>query len=530
MTPAARLAGAIELLAEVDAFPRRPADAVANDFFRARRFIGSGDRRTVSERAWRVLRTRRRLAWWLERAGTAPTPRMLVAASLLLEGWTVAGVKQSYSGGQYGAAPMLAQELAAAEQLAGHTLDHPAMPEAVQFEVPDWLLPHLQARFGDALAPELLAMEEAAPLDLRVNTLRGSREEAVAALAEEGIEAGFTTLSPWGLRIAGRRLVTSGKAFLSGLVEIQDEGSQLVAALVGAGPEMRVADWCAGAGGKTLALAMAMGNRGHIVACDVHDKRLEGAVRRLRRAGVHNVERHLIVAGDKWAKRRAGTFDRVLVDAPCTGTGTWRRNPDARARLRELDLQELLPKQAAILDDASRLVKAGGRLVFATCSLLLEENEAQVDAFLARHPGFAAVPLAEAWPEGASIAPGPYLSLTPRRPWHGRVLRGRVGAAGAVIAVRRARPSDAPLIGAVHVAAWRSAYPGILPETYLAGLSVTRQAAYYDRQIRSGAGVYVAVASGQDVAGGGGPRARWLHDGRPGWRRVAGGCAGGWRD
>jgi 16S rRNA (cytosine967-C5)-methyltransferase len=415
VTPAARLAAAIELLVEVDTFPRRPADAVANEFFRNRRFIGSGDRRAVSERAWRILRTRRRLSWWLERAGTAPTPRMLVAASLLLEGWTVPGVQQSYSGGQYGPAPMLAQEIEAAGQLAGHTLDHPQMPDAVRLELPDWLLPHVAARFGDALDPELLAMEEEAPLDLRVNLLRGTREQARVALLAEGIPSEPTPISPWGLRIEGRRAVTTGAAFQSGLVEIQDEGSQLVAALVGAGPQMRVADWCAGAGGKTLAIAMTMENHGHIVACDVHDKRLEGAVRRLRRAGVHNVERHLIAVGDKWAKRRAGTFDRVLVDAPCTGTGTWRRNPDARARLRPIDLQELLPKQAAILDDASRLVRAGGRLVFATCSLLSEENEAQVEAFVARHPEFVVVPLDRAWTlPGSPPGPGPYLSLTPR--------------------------------------------------------------------------------------------------------------------
>ncbi len=400
---------------EVDTFPRRPADAVANEFFRNRRFIGSGDRRAVSERAWRILRTRRRLSWWLERAGTAPTPRMLVAASLLLEGWTVPGVQQSYSGGQYGPAPMLAQEIEAAGQLAGHTLDHPQMPDAVRLEMPDWLLPHVAARFGNALDPELLAMEEEAPLDLRVNLLRGTREQARVALLAEGIPSEPTPISPWGLRIEGRRAVTTGAAFQSGLVEIQDEGSQLVAALVGAGPQMRVADWCAGAGGKTLAIAMTMENHGHIVACDVHDKRLEGAVRRLRRAGVHNVERHLIAVGDKWAKRRAGTFDRVLVDAPCTGTGTWRRNPDARARLRPIDLQELLPKQAAILDDASRLVRAGGRLVFATCSLLSEENEAQVEAFVARHPEFVVVPLDRAWTlPGSPPGPGPYLSLTPR--------------------------------------------------------------------------------------------------------------------
>ena len=156
--------------------------------------------------------------------------------------------------------------------------------------------------------------------------------------------------------------MTTGAAFQSGLVEIQDEGSQLIAAIVGAGPQMRVADWCAGAGGKTLALAMSMGNHGHIVACDVHDKRLEGAVRRLRRAGVHNVERHLIAPGDKWAKRRAGTFDRVLVDAPCTGTGTWRRNPDARARLRPRSTcKSCFPNRPRSSTMPPDLVRAGGR-------------------------------------------------------------------------------------------------------------------------------------------------------------------------
>ncbi len=416
MTPSARLAAAIELLGEVEAEPRRPADAIANDFFRNRRFIGSGDRRAVSDRVWQILRSRRRVGWWLERSGTAPTPRMLVAASLLLEGWTVAGLKQSFSGGQYGPATMIAPEEDAAGRIAGHTLDHPDMPEAVRLEMPNWVLPRLSARFGDTLALEMGAMDEPAPLDLRVNTLRTTREEAAAALAAEGIEAEPTKLSPWGLRVPGRRPVTAGAAFRSGLVEVQDEGSQLVAALVGAEPQMRVVDWCAGAGGKTLALAMTMHNRGQIIACDVHERRLEGAVRRLRRAGVHNVERHLVVPGDKWAKRRVGSFDRVLVDAPCTGTGTWRRNPDARTRLREVDLKELLPKQAAILDDASRLVRAGGRLIFATCSLLQEENEEQVDAFLARHAEFALVGLPQAWPDRLpALGNGPYLCLTPLR-------------------------------------------------------------------------------------------------------------------
>jgi 16S rRNA (cytosine967-C5)-methyltransferase len=289
------------------------------------------------------------------------------------------------------------------------------MPEAVRLEVPDWVLPHLQRRFGDALVAEMAALGGEAPLDLRVNLLKATREAALAALAAEGIEAAPTSLSPWGLRIAGRRPVSTGAAFRNGYVEIQDEGSQLVAVLVGAAPEMRVVDWCAGAGGKTLALAMTMGNRGHIVACDVSAPRLEGAVRRLRRAGVHNVERHLVEPGDKWAKRRAGSFDRVLVDAPCTGTGTWRRNPDARLRLRAQDLAELLPKQAMILAQAARLVRSGGRLVYATCSLLPEENEAQVDAFIAAHPEFSVIPLARAWTlPGTPPGAGPYLALTPR--------------------------------------------------------------------------------------------------------------------
>jgi 16S rRNA (cytosine967-C5)-methyltransferase len=414
LTPAARIAAAIDLLEVIEGAPKRPADAVANDFFRSRRYIGSGDRRAVSERVWSILRARRRLAWWL---GDAPkSPRLLVAASLLLEGWSKSGVQQTFSGGQFAAAPLDRAESGILTKLEGHTIDHPAMPDAVRLEIPDWLLPHLIRRFGASLPAEMSALLQPAALDLRVNLLKSDREQARAALAAEGWEATPTKLSPWGLRIEGRRPVTSGPTFQSGMVEIQDEGSQLVAAMVGALPGMRVVDWCAGAGGKTLALAGVMENRGQIVACDVSAARLDGAVRRLRRAGVHNVERHLVEPGDKWLKRRAGTFDRVLIDAPCTGTGTWRRNPDARLRLKEIDLAELIPKQASILDTAQSLVRKGGRLVYATCSLLEEENEDQVISFLLRHPDFAVVPLARAWPlDQPPPNSGDFLSLTPAR-------------------------------------------------------------------------------------------------------------------
>ena len=387
---------------------------MANEWFRARRFIGAGDRRVVAERVWQVVRVRRRLEWWLR--GTLATPRLLVAALLLLEGGSLAQVGAAYSGDRFAATALNAEETAALARLEGHTLDHPAMPKAVRLEIPDWILPRLEARFGPALDAELATMIAPAPLDLRVNTLKATRDQARAALVAEGIDAHPTPLSPWGLRVDERRSVVGTHAFRLGVVEIQDEGSQLVAGLVGAAPGMRIADYCAGAGGKTLAMAMAMENRGHLVACDVVQARLAAAAARLRRAGVHNVERHVISAGDKWAKRRAGSFDRVLVDAPCTGCGTWRRNPAARLRLSQADVDRLVPEQAAILERAAGLVRNGGRLVYATCSVLIEENEAQVSAFLARHSEFVALPVEQAW-SAPTVAPFQdlHLLLTPRR-------------------------------------------------------------------------------------------------------------------
>ncbi len=359
----------------------------------------------------------------------------MVAGSLLLEGGDVAGLARAFSGGRFAPAPLSAAEAAVSRRLEGHTLDHPDMPEAVRMETPDWLLPLLAERFGPRLIQEMKALAEPAPLDLRVNLLKTTREAARTALAADGIEATPTPLSPWGLRLTGRRPVTSGAAFQTGLVEIQDEGSQLIALLADARPGMRVADLCAGAGGKTLAMAMTMANTGHILACDVSVARLDSSVRRLRRAGVHNVERHVLGAGDKALKRRARSFNRVLVDAPCTGIGTWRRNPDARRRLAPPDLAELVPKQAAILDRAAELVRIGGKLIYATCSLLSEENEAQVYGFLARHPEFAITPPAQVWPEGVAPFVGDsFLALTPAR-------HGTDGFFAAVLERRAGSPS-----------------------------------------------------------------------------------------
>ena len=206
MTPAARLEAAIALLEAIEAAPSRPADAVANDFFRERRFIGSGDRRAVSDRVWRVLRSRRRLTWFVPKA----TPRLLVAASLLTEAWSLAGVAETFSGERFAPAGLERNEYNALRGVEGKRLDQPDMPDPVRFELPDWLYPRMLARFGDDLAAEMAALSEPAPLDLRVNLLKGTREEARAALAAEGWDARPTPLSPWGLRIDGRRPVTSG--------------------------------------------------------------------------------------------------------------------------------------------------------------------------------------------------------------------------------------------------------------------------------------------------------------------------------
>ncbi len=391
VTPAGRIAAAIELLAAIEAAPTRPADAVANDFFRARRFIGSGDRRAVSDRVWRVLRTWRRLGWWL---ADKPTPRLLVAASLLLEGGSLADVMTAFTGGQFAPAALAPSEQAALRRLQGRTLDHASMPDAVRLEMPDWLVPHLSGRYD---AAELAALLEPAPLDLRVNLLKAHARGGASGAGCRGPGGDADAVFAVGPAHRGPAAGHHRRGVPLGAGGDPGRGQPACRRAGRCAAGMRVADLCAGAGGKTLALAMMMQNRGQLVACDVSAARLDGAVRRLRRAGVHNVERHLIEPGDKWAKRRAGSFDRVLVDAPCTGTGTWRRNPDARLRLTETDLAELLPKQAAILNQAASLVRIGGRLVYATCSLLSEENEDQVTAFLARHPGFALVPLARAW-------------------------------------------------------------------------------------------------------------------------------------
>lgn len=416
MTPAARLQATLELIGEVERDPR-PADAVVSAWFRARRDIHDDARGEIVEQFQAVLRHHARLGWWLDRLGRPATPRARLLAWLALSRQkTRDQIQGLFSGADDAPLGLTTDEHALLGRLPGGSLDHPEMPEEVRTECPAWALEPLRRRFGDDFAREMAAMLAPPPLDLRVNPLKTTRDAVLAELHRRGLEAVACVMAPQGIRVSQRPSLSRLPMLKTGEAEIQDEGSQLVAMLVGARPGERVVDFCAGAGGKTMALATQMENRGHVIACDISEGRLKRAAERFRHAGLHNIQTRLLSSErDKWVKRHKAGYDRVLVDAPCSGTGAWRRNPDARWRAEDIGLEALVALQASILDSAARLVRPGGRLVYATCSLLTEENETQVEAFLASHPEFSAVPLAEVAPGITSSAHPEHLSLTTAR-------------------------------------------------------------------------------------------------------------------
>ena len=438
MTPGATAEAAIGLLAEI-ALGGAPADELVGSYFRRHRFAGVKDRAAISEHVFAVLRRRAALDWWIEREGRGLVPdarRRLLAALVLIEEKSPARVAKDWDGDRFRPAPLDEAERHLAAALEGRSIEDRAMPASVRGNFPAWLEPALSASLGRDLGREMAASLESAPLDLRVNLLKGEREAVRAALGREGVAAARTPLSPVGLRVFERIPLATFDTFRNGLVEVQDEGSQLASLLVDARPGMRVVDFCAGAGGKTLALAACMGNRGHLVACDIKARRLERATERLRRAGASIVQRRpLEGVRDKWVKRHAQTFDRVLVDAPCTGTGTWRRNPDAKWRLKPEDLAELTVIQTEILDSAQRLVRPGGRLIYVTCSYLAGENEAQIERFLAAHADFTLMPVPLVWREAVG-------GDCPTRADMLRLSSARHGTDGFFVAVLRRR--DAP--------------------------------------------------------------------------------------
>ncbi len=423
MTPGARMAAVIELCRLIDG-TAQPADATAERFFRQRRFMGSKDRRAVADATFAMLRRRARLDWWIARAGggVEPTPRNRAIANLILfEGTEALELSSLFNGAGHCPPPLSVAETAFAAALWGRSADHSDMPAATALELPAWLEEPLRRQWGTAVAAEMGALNTPAPVDLRVNTVKATREKAREALAADGIETAPTPLSPLGLRAVGRPRLGAAEAFRRGLVEVQDEGAQVTALLTGARTGMTVVDFCAGAGGKTLVVAgaMAEGSRvkGRLTACDTVAGRLERLRGRLRRAGISGVKRRRLDGENtSWMAANRASAERVLVDAPCSGTGTWRRHPEARWRLAAAAVADHVRRQRKILAAAAALVRRGGRLLYVTCSLLPVENEEQVAGFLDGHPDFALIPAAEAWAEavgGPCPVGGPTLTLSP---------------------------------------------------------------------------------------------------------------------
>ena len=411
MTPAARLSATIEILDEILS-STRPADGLISAYFRSRRYIGAKDRSAVAEKAYSILREMLRLQWWCRQHNMPATGRTAVLAhETLVNKQSIVQLEKLCDGERFSPAILQRSEKNFCGAIYGNRLTHPEMDEATQVECPEWAYPLLKEKFGDEFLQEMSATILPAPLDIRINLLKTtSRDNAIASLADEGIDVIATGLSPWGLRSDKRPPLSRSETFQNGLVEIQDEGSQLIALLCDVKPGMQVMDLCAGAGGKTLALAMQMENKGRLIACDLSEGRLRRSKERLRRAGVQNAQtRALDAEGNKWLKRNAGTFDRVLVDAPCTGTGTWRRNPDLRWR--SPNLEELQRVQYALLESAAKLVKPGGKLIYGTCSFLDQENKNQIAEFLMRHSEFKVLPAADTLSFGGSD----FMELTPAR-------------------------------------------------------------------------------------------------------------------
>lgn len=421
MRPAARTQAAIDVLTELLG-RYRPASAALADWGKAHRYAGSGDRAAIGTLVFDALRRR---ASATEIMGS-DTPRAMVLGALKqAAGLSADEIAALCDGGQHAPAALTAAELTALTGAETATLS-----PAAQAELPDWVLPLFDGVFGDRAAAEGRALAERAPVDLRINTLKTDRAGARAALADFDIE-----LTPWsalGLRIAaatGGKRQPSVEADLShgrGWFEVQDEGSQIAAALTGAKTGERVLDLCAGAGGKTLAMAAAMGNRGVLVAYDEDKLRLRPIMERLTRSGVTIVE-PLAAAELTQVSKRGPEFDCVLVDAPCTGSGTWRRKPDAKWRLKPKNLVTRLEEQRTVLAEAARHVRPGGRLVYVTCSVFAAENGDQVTAFADANPEYRIVPTVDmaagasegaltTLPTSASTGPGsssPGLLLTP---------------------------------------------------------------------------------------------------------------------
>ncbi len=384
MHPQQLLEGCAELVALVMRFDH-PADSIISRFFKEHRGLGQRERATLADTAYRVLRHR---SLYELMARSAPKGMGNVHRKLAMLAF--AAPRDYLVGG------ILPLERAWLETCDAQMQSGEGLLDLHKHNLPEWLAALLKNQMGDQFWPLVKALNESAPLDLRVNTFKGNREAAIKEFRASSIKPEATPFSPWGLRIQGKPALNLLDVFKEGRVEVQDEGSQLLALLTGAKRGEMVADFCAGAGGKTLALGAMMKNTGRLYAFDTSQKRLDGMKPRLARSGLSNIHPVGIAhERDERIKRLAGKMDRVLVDAPCSGLGTLRRNPDLKWRQKQTDVVELAELQTKILQSAARLVKSGGRLVYATCSLLQEENEAIARAFSAANTDFVPMEVGE---------------------------------------------------------------------------------------------------------------------------------------
>lgn len=387
MQPSARLAAAIELLESIEAAITSrgmPADRLVSDYFRARRYAGSKDKRAISDYVYAVLRSREWLMWGLVQAGMPLSGRSLLLAHLARQ--EVESLELFDAGDSFAPDALSVAEQEAITALT--TLDWRAAPESIQQNVPAWAAGGLQARFGEEFSEGAAALLENAPLDVRLNALRARSSDIKQHLNIEPQDIEKHQYSKSGFRIKSRINLGAEKAYRDGMIEIQDEAAQIAAALVGAKPGHQVIDLCAGGGGKSLAIAADMENRGQIYAFDISGKRLDDFRTRLKRAGIHNIQVSRIAAEGEGRATALNEFDksadRVLVDVPCTGSGTWRRSPDQRWRFDEVSLADLTALQASLLSEGAAMVKPGGRLIYMTCSLLPSENEQIIQEFMAK--------------------------------------------------------------------------------------------------------------------------------------------------
>ena len=437
MTPAARLAAVIEIIDEIE--DTQLAGYGLRKGLQRRRYAGSSDRHAITEMFWQVHRCWARLFWHLQACRVEVTARSIaIAAQILVDGQTPEAVIALFGGdGKHGSSALSDDETALIEQMASRQLNDPAMPRDVALEWPSFLLEDTIAALGEACDDELIALQGEAATDVRVNPVKlADRRVLREKFAGRGIKCHLTSLSPLGIRLEKRTRTEDLPEWKKGLFEYQDEGSQIAALLCDARPGMQVADMCAGAGGKALVMAAQMQNKGRVLAIDSDAERLERGGERMRRAGIHNIERKHV--GESWGtKRWRNKFERVVIDAPCTGSGTWRRQVDARWRCSVEDVERYTLLQSQLLEKGRAMVVPGGRIIYITCSVLASEGAVQIEKLLADAPELELADIEGVWqdtitPLGGGACPtleGGMLRLLP----------GRDGTDGFFMAVLQAR-------------------------------------------------------------------------------------------